>query len=174
LLAAEVLFMAAKDGVVPKALAKENTNQVPSACLWLTNIIVQLLLILIMFAREAFNLALALTSAKTLIPYVLSAGFALKLAHSGQTYESRPQDRRGDLICAALATVYTVFMLFAGGLKYVLLSAIFFAPGSALFILARREQRATLFTSPEWILFLAVIAAAVYGIYGLAIGMITI
>jgi arginine:ornithine antiporter/lysine permease len=65
-------------------------------------------------------------------------------------------------------------MLLAGGLKYVLLSAIFFAPGSVLFILARREQHAKLFTSAEWVLFLAVIAAAVYGIYGLATGMITI
>jgi arginine:ornithine antiporter/lysine permease len=127
-----------------------------------------------MFAREAFNLALALTSAKTLIPYVLAAGFALKLSHSGQTYEIRPQDRRSDLVCAALATLYTVFMLFAGGLKYVLLSAIFFAPGSVLFILARREQHAKLFTQVEWALFLAVIAAAVYGIYGLATGVITI
>jgi arginine:ornithine antiporter/lysine permease len=174
LLAAEVLFMAAKDGVVVKGLTKENLNQVPSACLWLTNITVQLLLILTMFAREAFNLALALTSAKTLIPYVLSAGFALKLAHSGQTYDMRPRDRRGDLICAALATVYTIFMLLAGGLKYVLLSAIFFAPGSLLFILARREQHAMLFTRAEWVLFLAVVAAAIYGIYGLATGMITI
>ena len=174
LLAAEVLFMAARDGVVLKGLTKVNANQVPSACLWLTNIVVQLLLILTMFAREAFNLALALSSAKTLIPYVLAAGFALKLAHSGQTYEIRPEDRRGDLICAALATIYTVFMLFAGGIEYVLLSAIFFAPGTVLFILARREQRANLFTPVEWVLFLAVIAAAVYGIYGLATGMITI
>jgi arginine:ornithine antiporter / lysine permease len=174
LLAAEVLFIAAKDGTVPRGLAVENANQVPSACLWLTNVIVQLLLILTMFAREAFNLALALTSAKTLIPYVLAAGFALKLAHSGQTYEFRPEDRRSDLICAALATVYTVFMLFAGGIKYVLLSAIFFAPGTVLFILARREQNARLFTPVEWVLFLAVVAAAAYGIYGLATGMITI
>jgi len=159
---------------VLKGLAKENANQVPSACLWLTNIIVQLLLILTMFAREAFNLALALTSAKTLIPYVLAAGFALKLAKTGETYDVRPNDRRSDLIFAALATVYTVFMLFTGGLKYVLLSAIFFAPGSALFILARREQHAKLFTPGEWILFLAVVAAAIYGVYGLATGTITI
>ena len=39
---------------------------------------------------------------------------------------------------------------------------------------ARREQHAKLFTQVEWALFLAVIAAAVYGIYGLATGVITI
>ena len=174
LLAAEVLFAAAKDGTVVRALAKENANKVPSAAVWLTTSVVQLLLILTIFAREAFNLALALTSAKTLIPYVLAAGFALKLARSGETYNVRPQDRRGDLIKAALATVYTVFMLFAGGLKYVLLSAIFFLPGTLLFVLARREQRARVFTPVEWIIFLAIAAAAVFGVYGLATGVITI
>jgi arginine:ornithine antiporter/lysine permease len=43
-----------------------------------------------------------------------------------------------------------------------------------LFILARREQHAKLFASAEWVLFLAVLAVAAYGIYGLATGMINI
>ncbi len=174
LLAAEVLFMAAKDGLVPKGLAGENLNKVPSVALWLTNGLVQLFLILTLFAREAFDLALSLTSAKTLIPYVLVAAFALKLAWVGETYEGAPGARRKDLIIGGLATFYTLFMLYAGGLKYVLLSAILFAPGSILFIIARREQGRSLFTSVEWILFIAVIAGAVIGVYGLATGLITL
>ena len=119
--------------------------------LWLTNILVQLFLILTLFAREAFDLALSLTSAKTLIPYVLVAAFALKLAWTGETYERSPRERRKDLIVGGLATLYTLFMLYAGGLKYVLLACILFAPGSILFIIARREQGQPLFTSAEWI-----------------------
>ena len=174
LLAAEVLFAAAKDRTVLKGLAFENANGTPAAALWLTNTVVQLLLILVIFAREAFSLALALTSAKTLIPYVLTAGFALKLARTGETYNVRPEERRGDLVRAGLATAYTIFMLAVGGLKYVLLSAIFFAPGSLLFIAARREQGARVFTPAEWIIFLAVVAAAAFGVYGLATGIFTI
>ena len=136
--------------------------------------VIQALLIFTMFAREAFNLALALTSAKTLIPYFLAAAFAFKLARSGETYDLRPEDRRGDMIRTGLATAYTIFMLIAGGPKYVLLSAIFFAPGTILFVLARREQRAQVFTPVEWIIFLIVAAAAVFGVYGLATGIITI
>ncbi len=166
--------MAAKDGLVPKALAGENRNKVPSVALWLTNSLVQLFLILTLFAREAFDLALSLTSAKTLIPYVLVAAFALKLAWVGETYEGSPGARRKDLIIGGLATFYTLFMLYAGGLKYVLLSAILFAPGSILFIIARREQGRPLFTSVEWILFIAVVAGAVIGVYGLATGTIAI
>jgi arginine:ornithine antiporter/lysine permease len=174
LLAAEVMYMAGKDGLVLRALAAENANKVPSAALWLTACVVQGLLILTMFAREAFDLALALTSAKTLIPYFLAAAFAARLAWTGETYEMRPEERRSDLIRTALATVYTVFMLIAGGPKYVLLSAIFFAPGTILFVLARREQRAQVFSPAEWIIFLVVAAAAVIGIAGLATGAITI
>jgi arginine:ornithine antiporter/lysine permease len=174
LLAAEVLFMAAKDGLVAKALGGVNRNEVPSVALWLTNILVQLFLIITLFAREAFDLTLALTSAKALIPYVLVAAFALKLAWSGETYDGTPRERRNDLIVAAIATIYTLFMLFAGGLKYVLLACILFAPGSILFIIARREQGKQMFAPVEWALLIAVIIGAVVGIYGLATGTITL
>ena len=72
------------------------------------------------------------------------------------------------------SAVVTLFMLVAGGLKYVLLSAILFAPGTILFILARREQGQPLFTPVEWALFAAVVAAAIFGVVGLATGTITI
>jgi arginine:ornithine antiporter/lysine permease len=174
LLAAEMLFAAAKSGSVPRVLATENRNAVPVAALWVTNVLVQILLILTLFAREAFDLALSLTSAKTLIPYVLVAAYGFKLAWSRETYESEPRERRNDLIFGGLALLYTVFMLMAGGLKYVLLASILFAPGTILFILARREQGKQVFTTVEWLIFAAVVVGAVVGIYGLFTGMITI
>jgi arginine:ornithine antiporter/lysine permease len=174
LLAAEVLFSSAKSELVPKALAQENANQVPVAALWLTNILVQIFLILTLFAQEAFNLALDMTAAKTLIPYVLVAGFALKLALTRETYGPGDKDRNKDLIWAGLATLYTIFMLVAGGLKFVLLSFIIFAPGTLLFIFARREQGRTIFTSAELALFVVVLLGAAYGVYALATGTISI
>ena len=174
LLAAEVLFSAAKSELVPKALARENQNQVPVAALWLTNILVQVFLILTLFAQEAFNLALDMTSAKTLIPYVLVAGYALKLALTRETYGPDSKERNKDLLWAGLATFYTIFMLVAGGLKFVLLSFIIFAPGTLLFIFARREQGRTTFTSAELAVFVVVLLGAAYGIYALATGAITI
>ena len=174
LLAAEVLFSAAKSELVPKVLARENQNQVPVAALWLTNILVQIFLILTLFAQEAFNLALDMTAAKTLIPYVLVAGFALKLALTRETYGPDSKERNKDLLWAGLATVYTIFMLVAGGLKFVLLSFIIFAPGTLLFIFARREQGRTTFTSAELAVFVVVLLGAAYGVYALATGAITI
>lgn len=73
-----------------------------------------------------------------------------------------------------IATIYTSFMLVAGGLKYVLLSAIIFAPGSVLFIASRLERGEKAFEPFEWIVFLAVLAGALVGIYGLLTGVINI
>ena len=110
----------------------------------------------------------------TLIPYVLVAGYGLKLAQRGETYEVAPQERRGDLIYAAIATGYTIFMIYAGGLKFLLLSCILFAPGTLLYFMARREQNLQVFTLLERLLFFAIVAGAIAGIYGLATGVITL
>jgi arginine:ornithine antiporter / lysine permease len=63
LLAAEVPFSAARSNLMPAFLKHTNQNDVPSTALWLTNIIVQLFLIVTLFAEYAFDVALELTSA---------------------------------------------------------------------------------------------------------------
>jgi arginine:ornithine antiporter/lysine permease len=174
LLAAEVAFSAARSDLMPAFLKHENQNEVPSTALWLTNGIVQLFLIATLFAQYAFDIALELTSAMTLIPYVLVAGYGLKLAQRGETYEVRPEERSSQRIIGVIATIYTIFMIIAGGLKFVLLSCILFAPGTLLFYMARREQKRQVFTKLELVLFVAIAAGAVVGIYALATGAIAI
>ena len=44
-------------------------------------------------------------------------------------------------------------MLYAGGAKFLLLSALLYAPGTILFVIARREQGKTVFTRVEWLMF---------------------
>lgn len=174
LLAAEVLYSAAKGGLVPKGLSRENSHQVPHVALWITNILVQVFLVLTMFARYAFDLALEMTSAMTLIPYVLVAAYALKLAVTRETYAPGSRQIGRELTWAAIATVYAVFMLWAGGLKHLLLSCILFAPGTLLFAIAHKEQGKPVFRPAEKVLFGIVAAAAVAGILALATGRIAI
>jgi arginine:ornithine antiporter/lysine permease len=174
MIAAEVLFNAAKTDDMPKVFATENENKVPAAALWLSNGIVQLFVISTLFSEDAFTLMLKLSSSMSLIPYLLVAGYALLISRRGETYDTRPQERNRDLTIAGIATLYTVFMILAGGMKFVLLSAIFYAPGTLLYFWARREQDKQLFTPVEWAVFLVVVVSAVIGIHGLATGYITI
>jgi arginine:ornithine antiporter/lysine permease len=174
MLAAEVPYSAAQNGTMPTFLAKENQNEVPAAALWLTNITVQVFLVLTLFARYAFTLALELTSSMTLIPYLLVAGYAWKLVWRGETYETEPSQRRRDMVIAGLAVVYTAWLLYAAGMKFLLLSAMIYAPGTVLYFLARREQHRFVFTMRERIAFVVAGVAAVVGIYGIASGSIAI
>jgi len=62
---------------MPSFLARQNTNAVPVAALWLSNIVLQTFLIVSSFAAETFTLALKMTSAMTLLPSLL----VLSLTH---------------------------------------------------------------------------------------------
>jgi arginine:ornithine antiporter/lysine permease len=174
LLAAEVVYSAAQNRTMPAFLARENANKAPATALWLSNAVIQLFLIVTWFAEYAFTLALKLTSALTLIPYLMVAAYGLKLAWTGETYETERRSRTVDWLSGAIATVYTAAMLLAGGPKFVMLSALLYAPGTLLFVIARREQGKPLFTGVEWLLFGMVVAVALGALYALASGDISI
>ena len=174
LICAEVLYTAAKTKDMPSVFARENQAKAPVAALWLTNIIVQLIVISTYWSRDAFSLMLNLTSAMSLIPYFLVAAYAFKLTQRGETYEVRPEERTRDLVIAIVATLYTAFMLWAGGMRCILLACILFGPGTALYYWARREQDKKLFTPVEWMIFLVVVIGFVVGVYSLATGAIKI
>jgi arginine:ornithine antiporter/lysine permease len=174
LLAAEVVFSAAQNRTMPSFLAHENENKAPAAALWLTNGVIQVFLIVSFFAEYAFTMALKMTSAMTLIPYLFVAAYGLKLAWTGETYVAGGRGRSVDWTRGAIATIYAAGMLYAGGAKFILLSALLYAPGTILFIIAKREQSKTVFTPVEWLIFGAVVVAAIVGLYSLATGMISI
>ena len=175
LICAEVMFAAAKTGDMPAIFARENANKVPSIALWATNIVVQAIVITTYWSRDAFALMLNLTSVMNLIPFLLVAAYGLQLSSRGETYEVRPQERRRDQVITAIATIYTAFLLFAAGLKFILLSAVLYAPGTALYFWARREQGKPVFIRPwDWVIFVLAVIGAVIGIYQLATGAIQI
>ncbi len=174
LMAAEVLYVAAKDDDMPRFLRRATADDVPVPALVMTTVLVQIVLIVTYFSEDAFNFALDLTSALTLIPFLLAAGYALKLAVTREGYASGEPGLRRELNIAALATVYTAFLIFAAGLKFVLVSFIIYAPASVLFVMSRREQCRRLFSPAEFVLLVVSIAGALVGIVALATGWISI
>jgi arginine:ornithine antiporter/lysine permease len=174
LIAAEVIWSAARTKDMPAIIARENKHGVPAAALWLTNMGTQVFLISTLFSSDALRLMVDLTSAMNLIPYLLVASFGLKLAVTRETYDVNSKERTGQLILAAIATLYTLWLIYAVGLKFLLLGAIIYAPSTALYFWARREQRQRVFTPVELGLFVVVVLGAVLGILFLATGYITL
>jgi arginine:ornithine antiporter/lysine permease len=174
LICAEVLSIAAKNMDMPRVFGTENQNKVPAAALWLTNIVVQLFVISTYWSRDAFTLFLNLTSVMALIPFFLVALYGFLLTQRGESYNTRPEERTRDLIFAGLATIYTLFLIYAAGFKFLVLSAILYGPGTILYFWTRREQNKKMFTAIEWVIFAIAVVLCIVGIHGLATGYITI
>jgi arginine:ornithine antiporter/lysine permease len=174
LLAAEVLHSAAINRTMPLFLARVNEHEVPAGALWLTNCVIQAFVLVTWFAEYAFTLALKMTSAMTLIPYFLVAAYGLKLSYLGESYHAGERARAVDGIRSAVATVYAMGMIYAGGATFLLLSSILYVPGTLLFLLARRERKEAVFKPFEAIIFTALALAACTGVYALATGAISI
>lgn len=175
LMAAEVLFAAAKDKDMPAFLANWTPRGVPGNALLISTLFIQLLLVVVLFVEGALDFMLDLTAALALMPFALAAGYALKIAITRDGYaEVTRSTRTRDLIVAAVAVVYTLFLVFAAGLQFLLLACLLLAPATLLYGFARREQKQRLFTTPGWVVFVVVLLGAVVCVVGLITGFVSI
>ncbi|MHC8357861.1 arginine-ornithine antiporter [Pseudomonas sp. LB3P81] len=174
LLCAEIMFAAAKDHTMPAFLRKENANHVPVNALWLTNAMVQLFLIITLFSASTYLSLIYLATSMILVPYLWSAAYALLLAVRGESYENAVAERKKDLFIGGVASIYAVWLIYAGGVKYLLLSALLYAPGAILFIKAKLEVNKPVFTNVEKLIFAAVVVGALVAAYGLYDGFLTL
>jgi arginine:ornithine antiporter/lysine permease len=174
LLCAEILFATAKDKTMPAFLTRENANRVPVNAMWLTNSMIQLFLLITLFSAGTYTSLIYLASSMILVPYLWSAAYAVLLCVRGETYQQASAERSKDLLVGVIALSYAVWLLYAGGLKYLLLSALLYAPGVILFAKARHEQGMPLFTTLEKGIFTAVIGGAGLAAYGLYSGLLSL
>lgn len=174
LLCAEILFAAARDQTMPGFLRKENAKHVPVNALWLSNGLIQLFLVITLFNASTYLSLLYLATSMILVPYFWSAAYGLLLGVRGEGYEGAPGERRKDVMVAAIATVYAMWLVYAGGMQYVLLSALLYAPGVLFFAKAKHELGQPVFTTIEKLIFAVVLIGAVIAAYGLYDGFLSL
>ncbi|WP_434640816.1 amino acid permease [Klebsiella sp. I138] len=130
IMAAEVPWLAATHKAFPRLFARQNKNNAPSASLWLTNISVQVSLVLIWLTKSDYNTLLTIASEMILVPYFLVGAFLLKIA-------VRPLHKAVGIG----ACLYGLWLLYASGPVHLLLSVILYAPGLLVFLYARRTHQ---------------------------------
>lgn len=173
MLCAEIMQLPALDHVMPSFLAKENAHHSPAGALWLTNGCIQVVLILTLFAESTYLGLVLLATSLILLPYLWSAAYQVLLAVRGETYQDG-QGRTRDLAIGGVALIYALWLVYAGGVEYLLTGAAAYLLGTVLYVWARREKGLRVFTTVEWVIFGIVAAAAVFGIYGIATGDIQV
>ncbi|EPG3041996.1 amino acid permease [Klebsiella pneumoniae] len=130
IMAAEVPFLAATHKAFPRLFARQNSNNAPSASLWLTNISVQVSLVLIWLTGSDYGTLLTIASEMILVPYLLVGAFLLKIA-------TRPLHKA----VAIGACIYGIWLLYASGPVHLLLSVVLYVPGLLVFLYARRTHQ---------------------------------
>lgn len=129
IMAAEVPFLAATHKAFPRIFARQNANGAPSASLWLTNICVQVSLVLIWLTGSDYNTLLTIASEMILVPYFLVGAYLLKIA-------TRPIHQA----VGVGACIYGLWLLHASGPMHLLLSVVLYAPGLLVFLYARKTH----------------------------------
>ncbi len=159
LFAAEIPYRAAKEGMMPEVFATENRNGSPSGALWITNISVQVFLLLTFYANSTYLSLFFIASTAILVPYVLSGAYAFKLAMTGENYDA--SDGRGrDMLIGAVATLYGAWLIYAAGPNYLLMCALLYAPGILIYGWARNARGEKAFTAIEAAIAAGIVLAA--------------
>ncbi|WP_234730418.1 basic amino acid/polyamine antiporter [Acidocella facilis] len=161
ILTAELPFMAAKDGVFPKFLAKENARHAPAPSLWISSVVMQIAMFSVLFAHNAWIWLITVTGAMSLPPYLASTAYLWKFANDRSYHPTRSETRTASIITGVLGTVYSVWLLYAAGTQFLLLSALMYIIGVPVFWWAQREQRLKLMPNQYELLamFLLLIAS---------------
>ncbi|MGF1704187.1 basic amino acid/polyamine antiporter [Photobacterium makurazakiensis] len=141
-LASEAPFLGAKDNMFPKSYARQNDAGSPVKALLLTNVCIQVSLIFVMYAGSTYDTLLIIASEMILVPYFLVGAYTLKLA-------IERKDRGSLLFVGICASLYGLWLLYASGLDYLLLSALLYLPGLYFYIQAKREKKTKPFVGKE-------------------------
>ncbi|SFJ61161.1 MULTISPECIES: arginine-ornithine antiporter [unclassified Bacillus (in: firmicutes)] len=170
LLASEIPYLAAKDGVFPKWFAKENKNKAPVNSLWLTNGLIQIFLLTFVVSDQAYHFAFSLASSAILVPYAFSAFYQFKYS-----LQSQEKDRTKNIVIGLVASMYGVWLIYAAGLDYLLLTMTLYAPGIFIFYKVQKQTNSKqIFTRVELISSIVIGALALVAMYQLATGGITL
>lgn len=131
----EVPYRGARYGAFPAWLDARNHNNVPHRSLLFTCCTVQFCLLLVLLTGNSYNTLLLISTSMILIPYLLIGAFLVKLAWQQSLSWSIK-------LCGVMATTYALWIVYAAGVKYLLLSVLLYVPGVALFLWAQiRHQR---------------------------------
>jgi arginine:ornithine antiporter/lysine permease len=173
ILAAEVIYVGAKDKLMPKIFAKENRNNAPVNSLLLTNGLSQILLIIAFLSAAAYETIFFIATTAILLPYLLSGMYGMKLPITGETYDKKLKGRTKDIFIATLCTIYAIWLVYAAGIENLLVVSILYAPGILVYAKVRRETGKKVFSN--WIdivVFAVITVMAVIAALMLIIGEI--
>ncbi|HUC90055.1 MAG TPA: arginine-ornithine antiporter [Patescibacteria group bacterium] len=169
--ASELPYQAAKTKAFPSYFAKLNAKGAPIVSLLVTNVLIQAFLLLFLTPIKAYGFMYSLATSAILIPYAFTAFYQLK--YSAQE-KSKTPGRKRNIIIGLAASLYAIWLLYAAGLDFLLLTVLLYAPAIVIYILMQLKSREKIFTMRELAAALAIVALCAFCIYRIATGQLTV
>lgn len=151
MLAMNILYLSACDKTMPRFLTKLNKKNVPGNAALISCLVLQFFVICAHFTGSIYLDMIQVATSLVLVPYLLAAMYAFKLILTERKFHYY------ELIKGSLAVIYAVWMIYAGGIKYLAISSLMYFIGIFIFAKARREEARPLFENKFEIIMSAII-----------------
>lgn len=163
----EIPMVAAKNGTFPKVFAKTNKKEAPAVSLWVSSIMMQLIMLLVYFAGNAWVFMLSISSITVLPVYFASSAYLLKLCVTGEYNKYSQKGKSIAFITGLIGIIFCSFMFYANSIKYSSMVPVVLSLGIPLFIWARKQNSPTskVFTKIETMILLLLMVLDVLAIY---------
>ena len=188
MLCAEPIVMMASDNLLPNKLAQKNANGAPFMAQLLSTSVVQFFVIVFFSNETSYNAMVQLATIMYLLPYIFSSLYLVLLAvrgkglshpHAGTRFDdsgptvSTPDNRR-HLVIGIIGFIYSLWLIYAADLVYVLFGALAVIPGLIAYVWTRLAQREKPFNTFEWVVVLVVVVGSIFAIVGLLNGSLVL
>ena len=155
-------------GTFPRIFRRENSRGMPSVSLFVSSAIMQLAMIVVYFAGNAWNTMLSITSVMILPPYLACTLYLWKICATKQYPADMPVRFHFAFFCGVAGSLFAVWMIYSAGLSYLMTAFLFLLLGIPVFVWARRnalkEDPAAadrrIFTRPELAGAIAIVLVA--------------
>lgn len=150
LVVAQVPYEASLVGILPRSFKRLNRHEMPAFGLFASSIAMEIFLLMVVMADDMYLTALRITGLMIIPCYFFTGLFLLKKAGSWPVRTM-----------AVVITLFCLWMAYAGGLKDMMMTSVFYIFGTGFYIKARKENSQTpIFTGGEKIALTLLGAAA--------------
>lgn len=162
LLNEEVVYQAAHLNLFPAFFDQRNQRLISMRSLTLSNALIQLLFISFLLIPNAYSNLTKLSSASILFSYTCMALYLLKLNRRNGDDSIH---KHSSFWIGLIASLYMIWLIYASGRTYLILSLLLLFPGSLLYIYLQRTRGKKVFQNYEWFIFILLLIGFAYSLW---------
>ncbi|WP_040473206.1 basic amino acid/polyamine antiporter [Fructilactobacillus florum] len=165
LLPVEATSQMANEHLLPQWFGRLNRHRAPANSLWLTQVLLQLFLVSLLFTNQAYQVAISFCTAAIVICYALVGAYQIKVGWAQHSLKL--------MVPGIVALGFEVLGIIFAGLQYLWLCSIAYVLGFVFYWWAAHEQHRQL-TSFEWLVMIIITLAALLAMVALVNGRIVL